>query len=714
MFDPKLSSEAAPVRLVGAATERGPIAPSTPVNTLTRASKDQVSQAQSGIRKLDDDRPVPKVDVFGAIASIAGSVGQGLGALGVGQGSNLTQADRDNAALQPFAQELTKLQGARTQGKAGITAKISLAASSFIANNPRLQGQALDLVKNLTGVETIVQESLNLEDINRENKSKWLQNTPQGRLVAARAANIPANERLVMIDQEYNRSQVQASVVEQASIRLDAAKADQELYNIESATQAQSIAQEQSRQIQDLITNELLPETTNPNEIFDLQEELSGLRQLRELKAAEFLTEYPGVKVEDVEKSIAEVMAPIDRMIGMLESGGKDIQKLAQTQGAQAVLELGKMLQEEGLGPVFQTPDGIRSITEALIFNDGLLDIERVSKAYKDRYSAAPDGAIVNIPESNSPTPSQTLAPRAQKFYADNPPARRDLIQISSNVMNGPELDTPENIKTSFDAGMELIGAISAKEDVLDDQSFGQFVDNNLKRFTELAKLPGEQGETFSRALNGMLVKQMAINTFRTKEVLNQLPSGFVLSYDDKFKLEFNIEAFNRAEDTLTTQVKTVLKQNNLPVIEENIRAVLADPIAFIKEASGLNNRKFAGKVSTFNLANKSFNRVESRVGRLNKIDFSAKAIDTIENWADETTAATLRSEEDFFSSDVTKASVVTAKDKKLAEENNASLPLFNSDLEVQEAITNGDIKIGDRVKVGDKVYDVEEDDGDS
>ncbi len=707
-FDPKLSAEAAPVRLVGAATERGPIGPSTPAQTITKASKDRVSQARREISKLDENRPVPKVDYFGAIASIAGSVSQGLGALGVGQSQNISQADRDNASLKPLAQELTKLQAARQQGKGGINAKISLATSSFIANNPRLQSQALDLAKNLTGVESLVKETINVEDANTNNISEWLSKNSVGRVTAARAARLAPAEQRVFIEQEYNRSVVQELIVEQAGIRLQSAKNDQELLQVESDTQSQNIAKYQSQQIQDLMVNEILPETVDANEEFDVLEEITGLRELRQLKATEFANEYGvGVLPADVEKRIGEVMKPIDRLIGMLEANGDDIQQLARVQGAQAVLDMGKILRDEGFGPIFQTPDGIKSLTQAMVYNKQF-DIARVAKVYNEKYKLSSDGNIAEAPVSDEGDTSSTLTDKAKEFYKNNISERRDMLSVNSDILNGVELNTPENIKVAFDAGIEMIGGISAGDDTLDDATFTKFVDQNLFKMVQLATLPGEQGEQFTRALNGMLVKQMAINTWDTKQLAKNLPSGFFVNYDGKFKLEFNLEAFNNAEDNVTGNIKTVLSENSLPVTEENVLAVLESPTEFTKKGSALGNNSNISN-QPLGLGNISMRSLRSKLDRLNLIDNTAKNVPTIKNWEAEADAAVSRSDKDFRTSDLTKTSIVKEEDFKEVQKKRESYPKFESAVDVEEALTKGDINTGDLVYIDGEIYVVEE-----
>ncbi len=708
-FDPKLNAEAAPVRLVGAASERGPIGPSTPAQTLTKASKDRVSQARREVSKLDENRPVPKVDYFGAIASIAGSVGQGLNAFGVGSQANVSQADKDNTALKPLAQKLAKLQTARQQGKRGINAQISLETTSFIVNNPRLERQALDLAKNLTGVDSLVKEELSVEDINISNQNKWLKDTAAGRVTAARAADKSPAEQSVFIEKEYNRSVVQELTIENAKVRLDTVKDDQELLKIESDVQSQQIAKDQSLQIQELMTNEILPETVDADEELNVLEEITALRELRQLKAAEFANEYGvGVLPADIEARIGEVMKPIDRLIGMLEANGEDIQQLARVQGAQAVLDMGKILQDENFGPIFQTPDGIKALTQAMIYNKQF-DIARVAKVYNEKYKIADDGKISEAPVSDEGDTSSTLVDEAKDFYKENIAERRSALNVNSDILNGIELETPEDIQLAFDTGIEMIGLISAGDDTLDDDSFTRFVDQNLFKMVQLATLPGEQGEQFTRALNGMLVKQMAINTWDTKQLAKNLPAGFFVSYDNKFKLEFNLEAFNNAEDQITSRVKTLLEQNGLPVVEENIRAVVENPIAFTKEASGLNNRKFASDTSVSILANSGFKGIQSKINRLNIIDNTAKNVPTIKNWEVEANAAVIRPEKAFRESVLTNTAIVKEEDFKETQKKRESYPKFDSAVGVEEALTKGDIQLGDLVYIDGEIYVVEE-----
>lgn len=705
-FDPKLQTQAQPERLVGAATERGPIGPSTPIDTLTRASRDQVSQARRQVSKLDDDRPVPKVDVFGAIANIAGNVGQGISAI---SGPAPTQTQKDEAVLKPYATELQKLQSAKLKGTDGVTSRMNILTSETIRENPRLRKEILGLFETFTGRETIVKPELSVEDIQRQNISDFLSKTPEGRVVAARASQLPPSEQRAFIDQNYNRAKVQEATIEQAGIRLQSVKDNQELLQIESDVQSQAISKNQSLQIQELMANEILPEAVDPNEPFDAAQDLESLRELRALKANEFISEYGvGVLPADVEKRVAEVMKPLDRMIDMLEANGDDINRLARIQGNKAVLELGKMLQDEGFGPLFQTPDGIRAVTEGLIHNNQL-DVARVAKVYKEKYDLAPNGKIAEAPVSDDGDTSNTFTPEAKRFYGDNPPARRDLVQTSSNVMNGPELDTPENIKISYDAGIELIGAISAGDDVLDDNSFGKFVDQNLFRFVQLATLPGEQGEMFTRALNGMLVKQMAINTWDSKQLSKNLPSGFMINYDGKFKLDFNMKAFENAEDNLTQNVRTALKGQGLPITEENILAVLETPTEFTAKNSPIGGRTSSVDNQSLILGNSSLRNLQSKVGRLNNIDSVAKNVPTIKGWEDEANAAVIREDREFRASQVTGNAVITKDQLKMTEEKRKSYPTFNTEQAVDEALAKGDIAVGDLINMDGEIYVVEE-----
>ena len=304
---------------------------------------------------------------------------------------------------------------------------------------------------------------------------------------------------------------------------------------------------------------------------------------------------------------------------------------------------------------------------------------------------------------------SSTLTDKAKEFFSGNPNERRNAIRVSSDIMTGPELDTPENIKASFDAGIELIGLISAGDDVLDDNAFGEFVNKNLFRFSQLATLEGEQGEQFTRALNGMLVKQMAINTWDAKQLNKNMPAGFFINYDNKFSIEFNMKAFENSEDALSENVRAALKEQGLPVTEENILAVLEAPTQFTSKNSPIGGRTSSVDNQPLILGNSSYRKLLSKVERLNNIDATAKNIPTIKGWDAETKAAVTRSDKEFKTSVVTETAIIKEEDVKRVKEKRESYPKFTSAVEVEESLAKGDINIGDLVYIDGEIYVVEE-----
>jgi hypothetical protein len=699
-LDPKLRGEAQPVRLVGAAAERGPIAPSTPAQKLTRASKSAVAQTRPDIRQLDENRPVPKVDVFGAIASIAGHASS----------TAKTQAQKDEEALKPYARKLAALQDARSKGSQGAKTNINMVTSTFIQNNPRLQDQAVKLLENLTGIKTAIPESLDVNQVHLENVQLYLKSS-EGAVVASQAAKLAPSEQMPYIEQFYNRAQSQKAIIEQATLRLQSAKTNKESMALESQNMSEQISQNQASQIRELMDREILPQTIDPDQEFDAMEDLTALRELRSLKAAEFLGEYTaadGITTKDAEARLAEVMEPMDRLISMLEANGEEFNRLAKIQGSKAVLELGRLINDEELGPLFKTPDGMRQLTDALIWNNQL-PTAKVAKAYNDRYKINPSGAILDPKGVEDGNDSKTLSQRAIEFFSGEPDARREQITVTSGIMNGPDsLDDSADAAKSFKAGMELIGLVSAGDDVLDNASFDSFIQQNLPRFSQLAALEGEQGTQFTKALNGMFVKQMAINMWDSKQLAKNLPAGFYIDYNDGFSLEFNMKAFLASEGSNAQNIVTALKEKNLPVTEENIMAVLQTPLSFTSKNSPIGGRTSQVNNQPLVLANGAMRELKQRIGRLNSIDSASKNIPTIKDWELEIDAAITRSDQDFRTSQITGDAVITKEDVKVVNESTKDYPSFANDDEADAALADGTIKIGDSIKIGGKVYEVE------
>lgn len=702
-FDPKLSSTAAPVTLVGAANEQGPIANPAPLDRLTQASRDRVAQPVARERLLDENRDAPKPDIFAAISSIAGNISGGLSSLGVG-GSNMSQAEKDNEVLKPLASFLDRVGRAKRNGESVPKAQINTRVSEFIRDNPRLREQALGLANDLAGVGSLVPQQNNIQDIETQNIEKYLTSTPHGALTASQAQGLSGQEQPFFIRKRFLEYQKQQATVEQNKIILDSAKADSELFEIKSNDASVEISANQSVRISQLMSENLLNDVTNNETVFDAATELEELRQLREIQAQEFRNEYisAGVKGEHAEERLKEVMLPIDSLITMIENTGNDLQELARLQGAQAVLDVGKIFADEGFSPILQTPEGMKALTNAILMNDQFA-IADVARSIKLKIDLSEEEPLVNP----NPEGTDILNPSAKKYFKQNTADRRKFVQINSNILSNVNLDTEEGIAQGLTAAEEILGGIAAGDDVLDQQAFDALVSNNLFQYARLATLPDERGKKFSQLFSNVMVKQMAINVFDSRQILSNLPAGFFLDFENnRFKISFNIVAFNDAEDSVTNSVRQALEARDLPLVYENIIRVIENPTEFNRE-SLLNSPKSKGiKNQDLLVGNRNYRLVADKTQRLNSINTAVSNIPTIENW-DEEVQAVFSSNTKDVSNKVSTVTPITKEDMKKINERRKSYPSFDTEEEALKAFEEGKIKPG-LVLINGETYELE------
>lgn len=632
---PVLQSTATPEGAVRAPTPEGPVNNPTPLAELNVAPETGPLGPARREGMLNDNQDVPDVDVFGGIARVLGGVSGLLSDMDSTFNRPESAIERKSNALKGLAQNFSSLRSKREQTGSNVTLAARNTATEFLTQYPEYNTEAKSLLSDILGIDSISKTERSSDEIYIESAYNWLSEGPQGKITAVAAQKLPLEQRPAYILSEYARVQAKEADIELANQRLGSITTEDKTRDALELRAADELARNHSQEVS-VLMGVILTDDVDFRSDYITGDLTTDLRQIIESTRNDMSAQYTDARIspEIANKKLDEVLQPMTNMLTAIEKSGEDIKRLVDEKKLGAFLEMAEALEESGVGSMGYLPEFQKALIDRILMNDNVGITEAVRSAVAILTNTE-DGNPIKTPstEDNSTNPNVYADPKLTQHLTTNPEDRKMIVTVAGQDLKATDINIPEQRQDAYRNSAVLLTGISAGNDTLSDNSFDVLFTQNAEKFAQLTKNQDEDGIRLTGHLNATLTNQFARNLTKLNALMDTMPAGFTLNpTKDAILFDFNVEAFNKAEDAATTRVKWLLKEEGLVPNQVNIYNVLNNSNAILKDAAVENRSPLVRGDGSGGLAVmvNNLQEITQKINRLNNFDAFAEAIPSL------------------------------------------------------------------------------------
>lgn len=464
----------------------------------------------------------------------------------------LTQSERDNLALQPFAERLADLADATPVGQRGnIARQVQSEYTAFIRQNPTLADDAAGLMKTVVGIETTPVETSG-QDAVVAARTKWIQETPEGQMAAVSGVVIGSDGQ---IDQEATNENVNASFLSSQAEEAKLAQTKRQLAQSEGnvslwksqTSEAMKDYLPAWQQESEQFVSSLAKLISQGDERFDTwEEQVAALREYERVTKGSFRSRalQAGMNQEIFEASIGQATAPITDAIGIMEKFSGDQEaglKLIKTLSEKnAITGMTKTFGALAGLPEFQNEFGRMAANRQLVDQGQWTQVFEYFDGLAATGIKSPLDLFSNIPSSTEEAVGATSISNPEVVSQLRTKGQDEVLSTVTEAGKALGSFAIKNIASAEGQQGILIhlGAIVNGADALDKPlSAGKigeiFSPTAVRTLASLAAQSSQAGQDVKNTVVSFVSTQARRNEAEINNIIAGLPEGFAVTYNN-------------------------------------------------------------------------------------------------------------------------------------------------------------------------------------
>lgn len=280
----------------------------------------------SGIRP---EQPIERPSGFAALAGLGGIFVNAIGSRP--EPRQLTQSERDNLALQPFAQRIGDLANAVPSGnRGGIVNQVRAEYTQFVRQNPALAPEAKGIMESVLGITTTPMEASPV-DAFISGLNSWME-TPEGRtaymasVVTDASGQVDAEQTALNLNVAFQRDQSEQAQLTRTKRQMEQAQSDVNLWKAQSESALADYLPAWQQDSQKFVDNVVKMAAAGDSRVDSWDEAMTFLREQERVTRDSYRARAlaAGIHPEVFEAQIGQAIAPIQNLIATMESYAKD------------------------------------------------------------------------------------------------------------------------------------------------------------------------------------------------------------------------------------------------------------------------------------------------------------------------------------------------------------------------------------------------------